>query len=551
MNFRIRCFAVVAVAVLTAGACLADVEATQQTFTISGSVGLPGVTMQGLPGAPVTDENGVLAGYWHSRGADGANNNSQADPYAVSIGPGGEDLTADFGYYVEPASVGNYVWLDENGDGVQNTTEPPMEGVTVTLTIAYPDNTVISLTTTTDGDGYYAFTNLLLDEDYNGDGQGPEPTYTISVETPAGYAPTLVDVNGNAQDREDSDDHNGAAAQPIQGQTDVLAQADPNDEPAIASYDFGFYVPASLGNYVWEDLDGDGIQNDGDSGLNGIPVALYRDVDGDGVAEPGGDDNGPVSTTVTADDPLGNPGYYTFTNLIPYTYFVVFEPTESYTFTLQDEGTDDTVDSDADPLTGVTGVTGLVSGENDPTWDAGLLGLADLGLTKSSEPLPHFQGQPLTYTLLIYNFGPSPARGVVLSDRLDANTAYARYSVEAALDPNGLVRTCSYDALSHEVLCDLFTVAVNERVTVTLLTTATTGFGGVLVNQAAASAVTVDPNLANDGVLHENPTARPVGGLTFPSAVRQGVLSWVVLAVVIGTLGAAGLLGKGSRVRGE
>lgn len=36
-----------------------SVQAVRQKFTISGSVGLPGVTMQGLPGAPTTDDNGV------------------------------------------------------------------------------------------------------------------------------------------------------------------------------------------------------------------------------------------------------------------------------------------------------------------------------------------------------------------------------------------------------------------------------------------------------------------------------------------------------------
>jgi hypothetical protein len=33
----------------------------KQTFTISGNVGLAGVTMQGLPGAPTTDQNGVYS----------------------------------------------------------------------------------------------------------------------------------------------------------------------------------------------------------------------------------------------------------------------------------------------------------------------------------------------------------------------------------------------------------------------------------------------------------------------------------------------------------
>ena len=36
-----------------------QVIATKKKFVLSGSVGLPGVTMQGLPGAPMTDENGV------------------------------------------------------------------------------------------------------------------------------------------------------------------------------------------------------------------------------------------------------------------------------------------------------------------------------------------------------------------------------------------------------------------------------------------------------------------------------------------------------------
>ena len=31
------------------------------------------------------------------------------------------------------ASLGNYVWLDENGDGVQDPSELPIEGATVTL----------------------------------------------------------------------------------------------------------------------------------------------------------------------------------------------------------------------------------------------------------------------------------------------------------------------------------------------------------------------------------------------------------------------------------
>ncbi|HFD39354.1 MAG TPA: DUF11 domain-containing protein, partial [Anaerolineae bacterium] len=138
-------------------------------------------------------------------------------------------------------------------------------------------------------------------------------------------------------------------------------------------------IYAALGDYVWEDMDADGIQNDGNTGINGVTVNLYRDVDGDGVPEPSGDDGAPISTTLTANDAWGNPGYYTFTRLIPGNYFVEFVPPPGYDISPQDQGGDDALDSDADPLTGVAHVTNLVSAERDPTWDAGLYIPAELG----------------------------------------------------------------------------------------------------------------------------------------------------------------------------
>ncbi len=515
----------------------------QTTFYTGGNY-----IFEGLPAGDyvvdVTDEDGVLAGYWHSRGTDGVNNNSQADPYPVSIGAGGENLTADFGYYVEPAAVGNFVWDDLNGDGIQDTGEPGIEDVQVTLTIAYPDSTVISLTTRTDANGHYAFDNLLLDEDYNGDGTASEPDYTISVETPAGYERTLVDVGG-ASDREDSDDHDGVGAQPVQGQTDVDARSDPNGEPDIASYDFGFYIPASLGNYVWEDLDHDGIQNDGDTGLNGVSVGLYRDLDGDGVAEPGGADNGAVSTTLTANDPGGHPGYYTFTNLAPGDYFVVFTPTVGYTFTLQNIGAD-TADSDADPISGVAAVTTLTSGENDPTWDAGLYTPADLGITKESEPVPYRAGQSLTYTLVVTNVGPLVARDVVVSDTLDPNVNFVSGSVQESNDPDVRERDCTY--VSPTVTCDLHKVDVGERVTITIVTTVTVGFRGVLRNTALVAAASFDPNAGNNAAAHQNPLTTPVGGVTMPVAGFALLARWLELLGLVLLAGGVSLLGCRRRI---
>jgi hypothetical protein len=66
-----------------------------------------------------------------------------------------------------------------------------------------------------------------------------------------------------------------------------------------------------------------------------------------------------------------------FNDLIPGSYNLKFDlpaptPQFSYHFTEQDQGSDETKDSDADKDTGITVSTDLVSGENDITWDAGI-----------------------------------------------------------------------------------------------------------------------------------------------------------------------------------
>ena len=200
----------------------------------------------GAPGADyvvnVTDVNGVLAGYWHSLGTSGATNNSQLDPYPLSISTASPDnITADFGYYVLPAALGNFVWFDQDGNGRQDAGEPGIPGVLVTLTITHPNGDVIVLKTETASDGSYSFGNLLLDEDFNGV-TPPEPTFVISVATPAGFVPTTVHALGT-DFKNDSDDHTGQSATVIKGETDTTLQSNPEDEPANASYDFGYAPP--------------------------------------------------------------------------------------------------------------------------------------------------------------------------------------------------------------------------------------------------------------------------------------------------------------------
>ncbi len=117
-----------------------------------------------------------------------------------------------------------------------------------------------------------------------------------------------------------------------------------------------FESKASLGDKVWEDLDKDGIQDAGEPGVSGVMVKLYDC------------NNNLISTTTT--DSNGN---YLFDNLVPGDYYVVFILPSGYTFTTADAGSDDTKDSDANASTGKTICTTLTPGENDLTWDAGLI----------------------------------------------------------------------------------------------------------------------------------------------------------------------------------
>jgi hypothetical protein len=122
----------------------------------------------------------------------------------------------------------------------------------------------------------------------------------------------------------------------------------------------------SIGDFVWFDADGDGVQDGVEPGIAGASVRLFR---------AGG---GLVSTTFT-----DAAGFYRFAGLEAGKYVVEFALPDvpgfsGEAFTLAGVGADDR-DSDADAVSGRTGEIDLAPGENDPTWDAGVVGAAVLG----------------------------------------------------------------------------------------------------------------------------------------------------------------------------
>lgn len=113
---------------------------------------------------------------------------------------------------------------------------------------------------------------------------------------------------------------------------------------------------AQIGDRVWLDSNRNGVQDPGEAGMAGITVTLH--LSGMGVI---------TATTIDA------AGIYTFTDVISGTYAVEFERPTGYVFSPQDQGGDDALDSDVDPVTGLTPYFEVADGTVADTWDAGLM----------------------------------------------------------------------------------------------------------------------------------------------------------------------------------
>jgi hypothetical protein len=122
-------------------------------------------------------------------------------------------------------------------------------------------------------------------------------------------------------------------------------------------------VASDIGNIVWNDGNSNGIQDAGEPGVAGVPVTVSgTDSDGNAVT---------VSTVTDAN------GAYSVGNLPSGSYVVTFDPewvaAHNFDFTLQGEGDDVQLDSDADPATGGSGDIELGVDASRPDVDAGLV----------------------------------------------------------------------------------------------------------------------------------------------------------------------------------
>ncbi len=189
-------------------------------------------------------------------------------------------------------NIGDFVWCDNNADGIQDPGEPGIKAVKVTL--MFPDGTIAM--TQTDNNGIYHFYSL-----------GPG-THKLIFGMPPGKYPSPAN-KGN--DEKDSD--------PIGNVVMVTVPANNPPNTFNNSYDAGFTdktdpscINVSLGSKIYFDKNEGDIRNYKEKGLAGLTVNLYRDGDANNVPD------GPAIAFVVTDID----GDYLFSNLVQGNYIV-------------------------------------------------------------------------------------------------------------------------------------------------------------------------------------------------------------------------------------
>ncbi|MFM9951874.1 MAG: SdrD B-like domain-containing protein, partial [Saprospiraceae bacterium] len=259
-------------------------------------------------------------------------------------------------YRILLAKAGNLIWDDTNGNGIQNTGEPGINGTTVQLVWGGPNNIIgdgddITYTTVSSNmggmDGMYMFPGML------------PGNYHISVPSNpvGGFISTVPNLGGN--DAQDADPVGGVTfvvpttfGLPLgeNGLFDAPGATFPDGQD-ILTFEFGYYIPPTFNGLVFNDFNNNGIQDPGEFTIPEVTVSLTGT---NGLSQP-------VTLTTTTNIN----GNYVFDNLVPGTYKLTFSTPPQFYITPQDQGGNDAFDSDVDPaMGGMTAVLTMNSGAN-------------------------------------------------------------------------------------------------------------------------------------------------------------------------------------------
>ena len=215
-----------------------------------------------------------------TRFANGLPVNSASADATVTINPRGE--------------IGDRIWWDSNANGVQDSGEPGLANVLVTLSNG--------ASTYTDENGYYLFTGL------------PDASYTVTVVTS-----TLPISAANLQRTFDPDGSTRDDISTVSINNSNGLDSDDKSE----NRDFGYRSALNaVSGSIFQDLNGDATQQAAELDLSGITVTLRNSS------------NVVIATTTT-----DARGFYSFGNLANGSYSITVTPPASTTQTLDPDAT--------------------------------------------------------------------------------------------------------------------------------------------------------------------------------------------------------------------
>jgi hypothetical protein len=225
-----------------------------------------------------------------------------------------------------PINIGNFVWDDLDKDGRQDAGEPGIAGVTVQLWNS--TKTALLDSATTNASGIYTVT-------------APVPgNYRIRVLLPG------VDDEFSPKDAAGGDNQLDSDINPTGinfGFTDIFNLA--SNVISTTIMDAGIIVyrpptptrtptPINVGNFVWHDLNSNGVQDGGEPGVGGVTVQLWNDA----------------KTQLLDQKTTNSNGNYTLVAPTPGNYRVRVLLPAGASFTTLDAGSNDQIDSDINPI---------------------------------------------------------------------------------------------------------------------------------------------------------------------------------------------------------
>jgi uncharacterized repeat protein (TIGR01451 family) len=316
-------------------------------------------------------------------------------------------------------SISGTVFNDLNGDGLQGSGEPGLQNWVVDL---LQGQTLVKQLLT-DASGNFSFSSLnpgtfTIQEEL-------QPNW-LRTSTPATYTVTIPSSGGD-----------------------------------VGGVVFGNFQLVRISGTVFNDLNGDGLQEPGEPGLQGWTVELIK---GQSVAKRQTDSSGNFTFAGVG------PGSYTIQEEVQSGWVQTSLPT-TYSVT---------------PSSGVN-LVGAVFGDLQKAQ-------ADLAVSKTG-PAETIAGDPanLTYTITLTNNGPSDAQAVVLSDVLPAGETLVSQTQTSgpafALGGNG---NTINDTLATLAAGASASFTVTAHVSPSMLK------GTVLSNTATISSSTTDPDPTNN-----------------------------------------------------